>query len=60
MDTPGRHDVSYSALPKGALGLAICVQFFEISLDMKREELEETFLKTILFQHKGILRNDTK
>ena len=32
----------------------------EISLDMKRERLEETFLKTILFQLRGILRNDTK
>ena len=27
MDAPGRHNVSYSALPKGASGLAICVQF---------------------------------
>ena len=27
MDAPGRHNVSYSALQKGALGLAICVRF---------------------------------
>ena len=27
MDAPGRHNFSYSALQKGALGLAICVRF---------------------------------
>ena len=32
----------------------------EISMDMKREELEETFMKTILCLLKEISRNDTK
>ena len=32
----------------------------EISVDMETEELENTFLKTVLFELKDVERNDTK
>ena len=47
VDAPRRHNVSYSALPKGALGFTMVFVILEISLDMKREELEEAFMKTL-------------
>ena len=40
MDAPGRHNVSCNALPKGAFRSRNLCAILEISLDMKREELE--------------------